>query len=55
MKEEIKSQLAIIKDECFKLSQILNWDRLNLTYDKSRKFNDSGQLNIANIQHFYSS
>ena len=55
MKEEVKEQLNIIKRECFKLSQIVNFDRLRLEYNKNKKYNDEGQLDMIHIQHLFSS
>jgi len=55
MKEDIKDQLTIIKNECFKLSQMTGYERMELRYTKQKKFNDSGVLDIYHIQHFFSS
>lgn len=55
MTEEIKNQMDIVKQECYKLAQMLNWNRLELSYKKQKKFNDDGTLEVSNIYHHWSS
>lgn len=55
MRDDIKAQMAKVKRECFALSKILGYDRIELKYTKQRHFNDDGVLDLYNITHFISS
>lgn len=55
MREDVKKQMGKVKRECFALSQMLGYDRIELKYTKQKKFNDDGILDLYDITHFYSS
>jgi hypothetical protein len=55
MDEKITTQMGIVKSECFKLAQMLGWNRLELIYMKQKKFNDDGTLDLKDVFHYFSS
>lgn len=55
MDDKIRDQMNIVKAECYKLAQMLDWNRLELSYKKQKKFNDIGTLDLSCIYHHFSS
>ncbi len=55
MRDDIKFQMNKIKRECFILSQLTGYDRMQVVYNKQKKFTDEGTLDLINIQHCFSS
>lgn len=54
MREDVSLQLNKVKKECYILSQMVNYDRLRLEYNKSNRYNDEGKLDMMPIFHCYS-
>lgn len=55
MKREIREQMEVIKSECYKLSQIAPFEKFKIEYNKNKRINDRGKINLVEIHSFYSS
>jgi hypothetical protein len=55
MRDEVIEQLRRIKDECYKLTGLVAYDRLRIEYSNNKKINDRGKLDMIPIFHCYSS
>ena len=52
---EIEQQMVRVKQECYKLYELLNHDRLEIKYSKEKRFKDIGILDVFPVIHCYSS
>jgi hypothetical protein len=54
LSSEINVQLNKIKKECYKLSDIVHFERFRIEYNKNKRINDDGKLDLIPIFHCYS-
>jgi hypothetical protein len=52
---EIEKQMIKIKQECFKLYEMIGNDRIEIKYSKEKRFKDIGTLDLFRVSHCYSS